>query len=185
MQGGYPGLAAPTPEMLKDVPSEFMGQHHKMTMSKSQLQHNSQNSSSFQNSHVDVFGTQTNHNQHTLSSSGFDYPLSGDESDNHHNQMEHLRSQFYTPDPQKRTKEYHIEQSHQAVELLKAAAGSTIGWKKVDKHKSGCMVYQSTPPAAISGQGDDKYPAFKGEHFIRGFHAQDVFSIVAVRKLWE
>ncbi|KAF9942758.1 hypothetical protein BGZ67_010390 [Mortierella alpina] len=171
--------------MLKDVPSEFMGQHHKMTISKSQPQHNSQNSSSFQNSHVDVFGTQTNHNQHTLSSSGFDYPLSGDESDNHHNQMEHLRSQFYTPDPQKRTKEYHIEQAHQAVELLKAAAGSTVGWKKVDKHKSGCMVYQSTSSATIPGHGEDKYPTFKGEHFIRGFHAQDVFSVVAVRKLWD
>ncbi|CAO3573157.1 unnamed protein product [Mortierella alpina] len=171
--------------MLKDVPSEFMGQHHKMTMSKSQLQHNTQNSPALQISHVDAFNTQTNHNQHTLSSSGFDYPLSGDESDNHHNQMEHLRSQFYTPDPQKRTKEYHIEQSHQAVEQLKAAAGSTIGWKKVDKHKSGCMVYQSTSPATIPGHGDDKYPIFKGEHFIRGFHAQDVFSVVAVRKLWD
>ncbi|KAI8596414.1 hypothetical protein EDD21DRAFT_312172, partial [Dissophora ornata] len=98
--------------------------------------------------------------------------------------MENLRSQFYTPDPQKRTKEYHLEQSMQAVELLKAASGPD-GWKKVDKHKSGCIVYQSTSPATIPSHGDSKFPAFKGEHVIRGFKAQEVFSIIAVRKLWD
>jgi len=98
--------------------------------------------------------------------------------------MEHLRSQFYTPDPQKRTKEYHLEQAVQAIELLKTASKSD-GWKKVDKHKSGCMVYQSTSAAMNPHHGDNKYPAFKGEHVIRGFRAQDVYSIVNVRKLWE
>ncbi|KAG0291463.1 hypothetical protein BGZ98_003006, partial [Dissophora globulifera] len=117
-------------------------------------------------------------------SSGIEYPYSGDESDNHHNQMEHLRSQFYTPDPQKQTKEYHVGQSMHAVELLKALAGSSSGWKKVDKHKSGCIVYQSTD-ALMPSNGENKFPAFKGEHVIRGYKAQEVFSIVSVRKLWD
>ncbi|KAG9072740.1 hypothetical protein KI688_000516 [Linnemannia hyalina] len=110
--------------------------------------------------------------------------MSGDESDNHHNQMEHLRSQFYTPDPQKRTKEYHMEQSMQAIEHLKMASRPN-GWKKIDKHKSGCTVYQSTTATTIPSHGDHKYPAFKGEHVIHGHKAQDVFAIVGVRKLWE
>ncbi|KAI9240924.1 MAG: hypothetical protein BYD32DRAFT_361368, partial [Podila humilis] len=72
---------------------------------------------------------------------------------------------------------YHLDQAIQAIQLLKAAARPN-GWKKVVKHKSGCLVYQST------GSGD-KHPAFKGEHVIRGYRAQDVFSVVGVRKLWE
>ncbi|KAF9107072.1 hypothetical protein BGX27_008880, partial [Mortierella sp. AM989] len=98
---------------------------------------------------------------------------SGDESD----YEKHRQSLFYTPDPQKRTKEYHIEQATQAIQLLKAASKPT-GWKKVLKHKSGCLVYQST-------SNGDKHPIFKGEHVIRGYRAQDVFSVVGVRKLWE
>ncbi|KAF9139584.1 hypothetical protein BGX30_007812 [Mortierella sp. GBA39] len=98
--------------------------------------------------------------------------------------MEHLRSQFYTPDPQKRTKEYHMEQSMQAIEHLKVASRPN-GWKKVDKHKSGCTVYQSTTATTIPSHGDHKYPAFKGEHVIHGHKAQDVFAIVGVRKLWD
>jgi hypothetical protein len=107
-------------------------------------------------------------------SSAFDLAPSGDESDS---AEKHRRSQFYTPDPQKRTKEYHIEQATQAIQLLKAASKPT-GWKKVLKHKSGCLVYQST-------NSSDKHPAFKGEHVLRGYRAQDVFSVVGVRKLWE
>ena len=87
------------------------------------------------------------------------------------------QSHLYAPDPRKRTKEYHIEQAIQAIQLLKAAAKPT-GWKKVLKHKSGCLVYQST------GNGD-KQPTYKGEHVIRGYRAQDVFTVVGVRKLWE
>ncbi|KAF9157404.1 hypothetical protein BGX21_008961, partial [Mortierella sp. AD011] len=112
-----------------------------------------------------------------------EYPLSGDESDNNFNQMEHLRSQFYTADPQKKTKEYHIEQATQAIELLKGATRPN-GWKKVDKHKSGCLVYQSMSPATIPTHSDVKSPAYKGEHIIKGYKAQDVFAIVSVRKLW-
>ncbi|KAF9103456.1 hypothetical protein BGX29_003371, partial [Mortierella sp. GBA35] len=164
IQGGGGGGGGLAHDIHGDEPIEWLEQHHKKTM-----------------------GHATSHsNQHAgLSSSGFDYPLSGDESDNHHNQMEHLRSQFYTPDPQKRTKEYHMEQSMQAIEHLKVASGPN-GWKKIDKHKSGCTVFQSTTPSTIPGHGGDhKYPAFKGEHVIRGHKAQDVFSIVGVRKLWD
>ncbi|GJJ73715.1 hypothetical protein EMPS_06073 [Entomortierella parvispora] len=107
-------------------------------------------------------------------SSGFDLAPSGDESDSAERQR---RSQFYTPDPRKSTKEYHIEQATQAIHLLKAASKPT-GWKKVLKHKSGCLVYQST-------NSSDKHPAFKGEHVLRGYRAQDVFSVVGVRKLWD
>ncbi|KAG0215799.1 hypothetical protein BGX28_008109 [Mortierella sp. GBA30] len=182
------GVQGGTPEVKK--PMEFLEQHHKKTMNKTTLQlntpENSPPQSNINSNHniIDALSTHGNHNQQALFSSGFDYPLSGDESDNHHNQMEQLRSQFYTPDPQKRTKEYHIEQSHQAIELLKAAS-RTHGWKRVDKHKSGCIVYQSTSSATLPGHGDDKCPAFKSEHFIRGFKAQDVYSIVSTRKLWD
>ncbi|KAF9187550.1 hypothetical protein BGZ51_007396 [Haplosporangium sp. Z 767] len=171
--------------MLGDENMEWLEQHHKKTMNKNNFNAGSQ---------TDLHAQNNAHNQQSAhfltvqqaihSSPGFDYPQSGDESDNNHNQMEHLRSQFYTPDPQKRTKEYHMEQAAQAVEHLKAAAASN-GWKKVDKHKAGCVVYQSTSEATIPGHGDHKYPAFKGEHTIRGFSAQDVFSIVSVRKLWD
>ncbi|KAI8601706.1 hypothetical protein EDD21DRAFT_304754, partial [Dissophora ornata] len=99
---------------------------------------------------------------------------SGDESDSAERGPQ---SHLYAPDPLKRTKEYHIEQAIQAIKLLKAASKPT-GWKKVLKHKSGCLVYQST------GNGD-KQPTFKGEHVIRGYRAQDVFTVVGVRKLWD
>ncbi|KAF9338131.1 hypothetical protein BG006_010241 [Podila minutissima] len=110
------------------------------------------------------------------SSSNIEYPHSGDESDHITHIAELQRSHFYAADPQKRTKEYHIQQALQAVELLKVAA-KPAGWKKIDKHKSGCIVYQST--------ATDKHVAFKGEHVIHGFRAQDVFSVVGVRKLWD
>ncbi|KAG0040355.1 hypothetical protein BGZ82_003361 [Podila clonocystis] len=110
------------------------------------------------------------------SSSNIEYAHSGDESDHITHIAELQRSHFYAADPQKRTKEYHIQQALQAVELLKVAAKPS-GWKKIDKHKSGCIVYQST--------ATDKHVAFKGEHIIRGFRAQDVFSVVGVRKLWD
>ncbi|KAG0083639.1 hypothetical protein BGZ92_010609 [Podila epicladia] len=110
------------------------------------------------------------------SSSNIEYPHSGDESDHITHIAELQRSHFYAADPQKRTKEYHVQQAIQAVELLKVAAKPT-GWKKIDKHKSGCIVYQST--------ATDKHVAFKGEHVIHGFRAQDVFSVVGVRKLWD
>ncbi|KAI7817668.1 hypothetical protein BC939DRAFT_317972 [Gamsiella multidivaricata] len=100
--------------------------------------------------------------------------LSGDESDC---AEKHKQSQFYTPDPRKWTKEYHIDQAIQAIKLLKAASKPT-GWKKLLKHKSGCLVYQST-------NNGDKHPTFKGEHVVRGYRAQDVFSVVGVRKLWD
>ncbi|KAK5828794.1 hypothetical protein F5H01DRAFT_271168, partial [Linnemannia elongata] len=150
-------------------PTQQQQQHSKQQHSSRQQQQHSQEPSI---------------QQLTLSSSGFEYPLSGDESDNHHNQMEHLRSQFYTPDPQKRTKEYHMEQSMQAIEHLKVASRPD-GWKKIDRHKSGCTVYQSTTATTIPSHGDHKYPAFKGEHVIHGHKAQDVFAIVGVRKLWD
>ncbi|KAG0307417.1 hypothetical protein BGZ98_000311 [Dissophora globulifera] len=102
-----------------------------------------------------------------------DYP-SGDESDS---TAQTRQSQFYAPDPHKRTKEYHIEQSIQAIQLLKAASKPS-DWKKVLKHKSGCLVYQST-------SSEDKHPTFKSEHVIRGYRARDVFSVVYVRKLWD
>ncbi|KAF9437725.1 hypothetical protein BGZ76_011434 [Entomortierella beljakovae] len=108
------------------------------------------------------------------SSQTFDSNPSGDESDSAEMRRQ---SQFYVSDPQKRTKSYHIDQSIQAIQLLKDASKPT-GWKKVAKHKSGCLVYQSTNNA-------DKHPAFKGEHVIRGYRAQDVFSVVGVRKLWD
>ncbi|KAG0345186.1 hypothetical protein BG004_003897 [Podila humilis] len=112
-----------------------------------------------------------------LSSSNIEYPLSGDESDHVTHITEMQRSRFYATDPQKRTKEYHLQQALNAVELLKVAAKPT-GWKKIDKHKSGCIVYQSTATS-------DKHVAFKGEHVIRGHRAQDVFAAVGVRKLWD
>ncbi|KAF8942697.1 hypothetical protein BGZ47_006210 [Haplosporangium gracile] len=185
-----------------DEPIEWLEQHHKKTMGQStphaNHNHNHNNSlptqqpqhSKQQLSHQQQQQQQQQHLQEPssqqlgLSSSGFEYPLSGDESDNHHNQMEHLRSQFYTPDPQKRTKEYHMEQSMQAIEHLKVASRPN-GWKKIDKHKSGCTIYQSTTATTIPSHGEHKYPAFKGEHVIRGHKAQDVFAIVGVRKLWD
>ncbi|ORZ01927.1 hypothetical protein BCR41DRAFT_209090 [Lobosporangium transversale] len=108
------------------------------------------------------------------SSSTFDFHHSGDDSDT---AEQHRQSQFYVSDPQKRTKEYHIEQAIQAIKLLKAAS-KPDGWKKVLKHKSGCLVYQSV-------NNGDKHPIFKGEYVIRGYRAQDVFSVVGVRKLWD
>ncbi|KAF9983499.1 hypothetical protein BGZ65_001732 [Modicella reniformis] len=110
------------------------------------------------------------HQQH---SPGLDIP-SGDESDS---TDKHRQTHFYTPDPLKQTKESHIDQAAQAIQLLKAASKPT-GWKKVLKHKSGCLVYQSTG-------NNEKHPAFKGEHVIRGYRAQEVFSVVGVRKLWD
>ncbi|KAF8940896.1 hypothetical protein BGZ58_004125 [Dissophora ornata] len=198
---GFPAAVAdPASEVLGEEPLEWLEQHHKKTMNKSQAQlnnlshtpppqnnhllppvqnhHINNNSNNAYNAHKNII------NKITHATPAFEYPQSGDESDNPYSQMENLRSQFYTPDPQKRTKEYHLEQSMQAVELLKAASGPD-GWKKVDKHKSGCIVYQSTSPATIPSHGDSKFPAFKGEHVIRGFKAQEVFSIIAVRKLWD
>ncbi|KAF9912895.1 hypothetical protein EC991_007507 [Linnemannia zychae] len=192
--GGYPH------DIHTDEPIEWLEQHHKKTMgnpTNTASYGNNNNNHSFpthtppQQQPVEQQKQQPQHHlqqpssqQLGLSSSGFEYPLSGDESDNHHNQMEHLRSQFYTPDPQKRTKEYHMEQSMQAIEHLKIASRPD-GWKKIDKHKSGCTVYQSTTATTIPSHGDHKYPAFKGEHVIRGHKAQDVFAIVGVRKLWD
>ncbi|KAF9353636.1 hypothetical protein BGX26_008616 [Mortierella sp. AD094] len=185
VQGG-PGFPDPTEEFSE--PIEWLEQHHKKTLNKSQTHinptqnylnlpthHNSANDASYA-SHLN--------NIKLVVPPFHEYPLSGDESDNNHNQMEHLRSQFYTPDPQKRTKEYHIEQAIQAIELLKIATRPN-GWKKIDKHKSGCLVYQSMSSATIPTHSDVKYPAYKGEHIIRGYKAQDVFSIVSVRKLWD
>ncbi|KAG0233079.1 hypothetical protein BGW41_001647 [Actinomortierella wolfii] len=123
-----------------------------------------------------------------MQASGFDYPMNNsnvEEDDNNESsglsaqQQKALnrQSQFYAADPHKTTKEYHMNQAIQAVQLLKDAVKSTA-WKKVLKHKSGCLVYQSTSNA-------DKHPAFKGEHVIRGYRAQDIFSVVGVRKLWD
>lgn len=103
--------------------------------------------------------------QHTLES--------GDDSDSER----HRQSHFYSPDPVKQTKESHVAQAIQAIQVLKAAS-KPAGWKKVLKHKSGCLVYQSTG-------GSDKHPSYKGEHVIRGYRAQEVFSVVGVRKLWD
>jgi len=139
--------------ILGDENLEWTEQHHRNTAHKDQGMYN------LSQGHL---------------SSGFDLTPSGDESDSAERQR---RSQFYTPDPRKSTKEYHIEQATQAIQLLKAASKPT-GWKKVLKHKSGCLVYQST-------NSGDKHPAFKGEHVLRGYRAQDVFSVVGVRKLWE
>ncbi|KAF9429946.1 hypothetical protein BGZ76_001048 [Entomortierella beljakovae] len=187
IQGG-----STVPDLSEDLaePAEWLEQHHKKTMNKSQT--NIQASQSYLNipSHHNNNAINNTYNSHVnkinqiVSSMPTEYPYSGDESDNHHNQMEHLRSQFYTPDPQKRTKEYHMEQAALAIELLKTATRSN-GWKKVDKHKSGCMVYQSVNADTIPTHRDIKYPAYKGEHIIRGYKAQDVFSIVSVRKLWD
>ncbi|KAF9345467.1 hypothetical protein BGX26_003097 [Mortierella sp. AD094] len=139
----------PTELIIGDESLEWIEQHHRNTSHKSLL----------------------NTSQTQLS---FDNGPSGDESDYAELQRQ---SQFYTADPHKRTKEYHIDQAIQAIQLLKAASKPT-GWKKVLKHKSGCLVYQST-------NNGDKHPAFKGEHVIRGYRAQDVFSVVGVRKLWD
>ncbi|KAK3828904.1 MAG: hypothetical protein J3Q66DRAFT_275962, partial [Benniella sp.] len=109
------------------------------------------------------------HHQHS-----FGLDASGDESDS---TERHNQSHFYSPDPHMQTKESHIEQAVQAIQVLKAAS-KPAGWKKVLKHKSGCLVYQS------SGHSD-KHPTFKGEHVIRGYRAQEVFSVVGVRKLWD
>ncbi|KAK3846179.1 MAG: hypothetical protein J3R72DRAFT_363732, partial [Linnemannia gamsii] len=144
---------------LDDSNLEWIEQHHRTTSSrkapttqKSLGQNLSQNQQSAQH----------------------DFVHSGDESDYAEKQRQSI---FYPPDPHKRTKEYHIEQAIGAIKLLKAAS-KPEGWKKVFRHKSDCVVSQST------GNGD-KHPAFKGEHVIRGFRAQDVFSIVGVRKLWD
>jgi hypothetical protein len=109
------------------------------------------------------------HHQHS-----FGLDASGDESDS---TERHNQSHFYSPDPHMQTKESHIEQAVQAIQVLKAAS-KPAGWKKLLKHKSGCLVYQS------SGHSD-KHPTYKGEHVIRGYRAQEVFSVVGVRKLWE
>ncbi|KAG0369452.1 hypothetical protein BGZ54_009876, partial [Gamsiella multidivaricata] len=177
------GYQDPVTEILSDSeePFEWLEQHHKKTLNKSQLHVNN-------NSHT-IATIINGHNTHNTYNNNInqiiDYPMSGDESDNYNNQMESLRSQFYTSDPQKRTKEYHIEQGVQAIELLKVASGPN-GWKKVDKHKSGCTVFQSTGPTTIpTSQVESRYPAFKGEHIIRGYKAQDVFAIISVRKLWD
>ncbi|ORY94267.1 hypothetical protein BCR41DRAFT_402467, partial [Lobosporangium transversale] len=200
IQGGAFPVSEPLPtEELVEPPFEYLEQHHKKTLhSQAHIQMPSTNvtpisvsipskgNTNLGKSSANLAKSATNIHLNDLSPPmhQFDCAQSGDESDNYHNQMEHLRSQFYTPDPQKRTKEYHLEQSTQAIELLKMAA-KPDGWKKVDKHKSGCVVYQSTSAATIPGHGEHKYPAFKGEHVIRGFKAQDIFSIVSVRKLWD
>ncbi|KAG0011930.1 hypothetical protein BGZ80_000325, partial [Entomortierella chlamydospora] len=141
----------PTEVIIGDESLEWIEQHHRNT------------------SHKSLLSTNTNQTQQS-----FDNGPSGDESDYAEKQRQ---SQFYSSDPRKHTKEYHIDQAIQAIQLLKAASKPT-GWKKVLKHKSGCLVYQSTNNA-------DKHPAFKGEHVIRGYRAQDVFSVVGVRKLWD
>lgn len=138
-------------EMIISEDLEWVEQHHRNTTRKSM--------------------PSTGHNQLPAS---YDFAPSGDESDA---PEKNRQSMYYHSDPQKLTKEYHLDQAIQAIQLLKAAS-KPIGWKKVLKHKSGCLVYQST------GQ-QDKHPAFKGEHVIRGYRAQDVFSVVGVRKLWE
>ncbi|KAF9924731.1 hypothetical protein FBU30_005370 [Linnemannia zychae] len=172
-----------------DEPIEWLEQHHKKTMGQVHSGYTNNHNPYADNQATNIFSHQQHlhpsNQQHGPISSGFEYPLSGDESDNHHNRMEHLRSQFYTPDPQKRTKEYHMEQSMQAIEQLKVVSRPN-GWKKVDRHKSGCTVYQSTTATTIPNHGgENKYPAFKGEHIIRGHKAQDVFAIIGVRKLWD
>ncbi|KAF9967153.1 hypothetical protein BGZ70_010612 [Mortierella alpina] len=138
-------------EMIISDDLEWVEQHHRNTTRKSMHS--------------------AGHNQLPAS---YDFAPSGDESDA---PEKNRQSMYYHSDPQKLTKEYHIDQAIQAIQLLKAAS-KPAGWKKVLKHKSGCLVYQST------GQ-QDKHPAFKGEHVIRGYRAQDVFSVVGVRKLWD
>ncbi|KAI1319219.1 hypothetical protein EDD11_004613 [Mortierella claussenii] len=185
IQGGaFPKVDPVLSEEIGEPPFEWLEQHHKKTLNtQTHLQSPTNNNASVQPS-INIYNVHSDDASPPMHLSNYDYPQSGDESDNHHSQREHLRSQFYTPDPQKRTKEYHIEQSMQAVELLKAASKPN-GWKKVEKHKSGCIVYQSTSAETIPGHGENKYPAFKGEHVIRGYKAQEVFSIVNVRKLWD
>ncbi|KAF9374909.1 hypothetical protein CPC16_001008, partial [Podila verticillata] len=154
-----PGPSARMSQFLSDENLVWVEQHHRATAASTSA---ANSKTSFNYSHSGV------------SSSGHDYPHSGDENES---DIDRHRSQFYVGDPLKRTKEYHLDQAIQAIQLLKAAARPN-GWKKVVKHKSGCLVYQST------GSGD-KHPAFKGEHVIRGYRAQDVFSVVGVRKLWD
>lgn len=155
-----PGPSARMSQFLSDENLVWVEQHHRNTAASASAA-NSKTSFNYSNS--------------GFSSSGLDYPHSGDENES--DTADRHRSQFYVGDPLKRTKEYHLDQAIQAIQLLKAAAKPN-GWKKVVKHKSGCIVYQS------EGNGD-KHPAFKGEHVIRGYRAQDVFSVVGVRKLWE
>lgn len=147
---------------IADDNLEWIEQHHRATSRKAPATQKSQQQTLGQN----LSQNQLNGNH--------DFVHSGDESDY---AEKNRQSVFYAPDPHKRTKEYHIEQAIGAIKLLKAAS-KPEGWKKVFRHKSDCIVSQST------GNGD-KHPAFKGEHVIRGFRAQDVFSIVGVRKLWE
>ncbi|KAG0345931.1 hypothetical protein BG005_001028, partial [Podila minutissima] len=155
-----PGPSARMSQFLSDENLVWVEQHHRTTAASASAA-NSKTSFNYSNS--------------GLSSSGLDYPHSGDENES--DTADRHRSQFYVGDPLKRTKEYHLDQAIQAIQLLKAAARPN-GWKKVVKHKSGCLVYQATG-------GGDKHPAFKGEHVIRGYRAQDVFSVVGVRKLWD
>ncbi|KAG0288718.1 hypothetical protein BGZ96_007538 [Linnemannia gamsii] len=147
---------------IADDNLEWIEQHHRATSRKAPATQKSQQQTLGQN----LSQNQLNGNH--------DFVHSGDESDY---AEKNRQSVFYAPDPHKRTKEYHIEQAIGAIKLLKAAS-KPEGWKKVFRHKSDCIVSQST------GNGD-KHPAFKGEHVIRGFRAQDVFSIVGVRKLWD
>ncbi|KAF9133947.1 hypothetical protein BGX30_012099 [Mortierella sp. GBA39] len=147
---------------IADDNLEWIEQHHRATSRKAPTTQKSQHQ---------TLGQNLSHNQ---TSGSHEFVPSGDESDY---AEKNRQSVFYAPDPHKRTKEYHIEQAIGAIKLLKAAS-KPEGWKKVFRHKSDCVVSQST------GNGD-KHPAFKGEHVIRGFRAQDVFSIVGVRKLWD
>ncbi|KAK3825631.1 MAG: hypothetical protein J3Q66DRAFT_107606 [Benniella sp.] len=176
---GYP---EPTHEILSDgdEPIEWLEQHHRKTMNGSRSQFFPHRN--FSSNNANSYNPTSSFGQALYSNIGLDYPMSGDESDG--GQMEQPRSQFYTSDPKKRTKEYHLEQATQAIELLKTA-NRADGWKKVDKHKTGCVVYQAISPSTLPSHSESKYPAFKGEHIIRGFHAQDVFAIVSVRKLWD
>lgn len=197
VQGGHP---APDPSEEISEPVEWLEQHHRKTTMLNKSQTNMQPSSAANYLNIPTAHNNTNtYNTHvskinqivsTFSSTSqpqqsAEFPWSGDESDNQHNQMENLRSQFYTPDPQKKTKEYHLEQAAHSISLLKEATKSSNAWKKVDKHKSGCVVYQSVSPSTLPTHGDVRYPAFKGEHVIKGFNAQEVFSIVQNRKHWE
>ncbi|KAF9586613.1 hypothetical protein BGW38_000987 [Lunasporangiospora selenospora] len=205
MKKGLQGIENVPPEVLSDHEIEWTGQHHLKTMGLVQSTNNltktnlhspggnniisnTNNNATMGNNLLATLQPDFPFQHNNLSNSGFDYPLSGDESDHPHNlphhQMEHFRSQFYTPDPQKRTREYHMEQAAQAVELLKTASRST-DWKKVDKHKSGCVAFQSTSTLHPAVGPENKYPAFKGEQIIRGYKAQDILAIVNSRKLWD
>ncbi|KAH7051745.1 hypothetical protein BKA57DRAFT_391723, partial [Linnemannia elongata] len=148
---------------LADDNLEWIEQHHRATSSRK--------APTTQKAQHQTLGHNLSHNQ---TSGSHEFVPSGDESDY---AEKNRQSVFYAPDPHKRTKEYHIEQAIGAIKLLKAAS-KPEGWKKVFRHKSDCVVSQSTA-------NGDKHPAFKGEHVIRGFRAQDVFSIVGVRKLWD